>query len=270
MSTEEIVKDYLSHVRRYKAGAIALMLVALAGIFWTVEHDLFLGYVLCIVTIVVASVVERRQITKQFQAVGTILTRDCDPEKYRAVLELLMTHMRLKTDRTAIEVELARCDVADGRFSDALERLQNVDMFNKRNPRWFVVYQLRAQAAHELGDTTTRDAAMEDMAHCQRRWRKGSANRRIVDEGIALHELLFRPAETWSEGDAARVRERLSQAAAAEDNLARMRWTLCLAEYELAHDNKDKAHDLLASVEHCRMTALMRTRYEQMRGILEG
>ena len=86
---QETVATYVKRVRAIKAQSIALILANLVAMIWFVEEGHFALYLVCFVLLFAIVLIARVRMGALFLKLGEVVSQDCDPARYRTVLDVL-------------------------------------------------------------------------------------------------------------------------------------------------------------------------------------
>ena len=268
MSAQGTVAAYLKRLRSIKAQSIALVIANVVAMIWFIERGhvalYFFGFALLFAIVFIA----RMRMASLFVKLGEVVSQDCDPARYRAVLEALSARDRFGRSANAIAIELAYCDYLELDSAGALGRLGSVSFKRADNPRWFRVMQVEFLSRVDVGDLDGARATLSRLSAFRTSFKEGSRNRAVIDSQIADFTVLVRPPAERDVADAARMRERM---AAADYHQQRANWQLYLAEYELLHGSPEEAARLASDASLEPLTPRMeRLRAEVLSGLEVG
>lgn len=265
LDAQGTVAAYLKRLRSIKARAIALVIANVVAMIWFIERGhvalYFFGFALLFAIVLISRV----RMASLFVKMGEVVSQDCDPARYRAVLEVLSARDRFGRSANAIAIELAYCDYLELDSAGALRRLGSVSFKRPDNPRWFRVMQVEFLSRVDTGDLDGARDTLARLSAFRTAFKEGSRNRVVIDSQIADFTALVRPPAERDAADAARMRERM---AAADCHQQRANWQLYLAEYELLHGSADEAARLAADASLEPLTPRMeRLRAEVLSGL---
>ena len=238
LDAQETVATYVKRVRAIKAQSIALILANLVAMIWFVEEGHFALYLVCFVLLFAIVLIARARMASLFVKLSEVVSQDCDPARYRAVLDVLSARDRFARSANAIAIELAYCDYLELDSAGALSRLGSVSFKRPDNPRWFRVMQAEFLSRVDTGDLDGARDTLSRLSAFRTSFKEGSRNRAVIDSQIADFTVLVRPPAERDAADAARMRERM---ALADYHQQRANWQLYLAEYELLHGSPEEA-----------------------------
>ena len=242
LDAQETVATYVKRVRAIKAQSIALILANLVAMIWFVEEGRFALYLVCFVLLFAIVLIARVRMGALFLKLGEVVSQDCDPARYRAVLDVLSARDRFGRSANTIAIELAYCDYLELDSAGALRRLESVTFKRKDNLRWFRVLQIEFLSRVDLGDIEGARDTLARLSAFRQDFKQGSRNRASVDMQVADYAVLIRPPADRDAADAARMRERMMLA---DCHQQRANWQLYLAEYELVHGSPEEAARLV-------------------------
>ena len=227
LDAQETVATYVKRVRAIKAQSIALILANLVAMIWFVEEGHFALYLACFIFLLAIVLIARVRMGALFLKLGEVVSQDCDPARYRAVLDVLSARDRFGRSANTIAIELAYCDY-----------LESVTFKRKDNVRWFRAMQIEFLSRIDVGDLEGARDALSRLSAFRKNFKEDSRNRASADLQVADYAVLVRPPAERDAADAARMRERM---ALADCHQQRANWQLYLAEYELLHGSADQA-----------------------------
>ena len=268
MSAQETVDVYLGRLRSIKVQSVALIIANVVAMIWFIEKGhvalYFVGFALLFAIVFIARV----RMASLFVKLGEVVSQDCDPARYHAVLEALSARDRFGRSANTIAIELAYCDYLELDSAGALGRLGSVSFKRADNPRWFRVMQVEFLSRVDTGDLDGARATLSRLSAFRTSFKEGSRNRAVIDSQIADFTVLVRPPAERDVADAARMRERM---AAADYHQQRANWQLYLAEYELLHGSPEEAARLASDASLEPLTPRMeRLRAEVLSGLEVG
>jgi len=238
LDAQETVATYVKRVRAIKTRSIALILANLVAMIWFVEEGHFALYLVCFVLLFAIVLIARVRMGALFLKLGEVVSQDCDPARYRAVLDVLSARDRFGRSVNTIAIELAYCDYLELDSAGALRRLESVTFKRKDNVRWFRAMQIEFLSRIDVGDLEGARDALARLSAFRKNFKEGSRNRASADLQVADYAVLVRPPAERDAADAARMRERM---ALADCHQRRANWQLYLAEYELLHGSPEEA-----------------------------
>ena len=265
LDAQETVATYVKRVRAIKAQSIALILANLVAMIWFVEEGHFALYLVCFVLLFAIVLIARVRMGALFLKLGEVVSQDCDPARYRAVLDVLSARDRFGRSANTIAIELAYCDYLELDSAGALRRLESVTFKRKDNIRRFRAMQIEFLSRIDVGDLDGGRDTLSRLSAFRTSFKEGSRNRAVIDSQIADFTVLVRPPAERDAADAARMRERM---AAADCHQQRANWQLYLAEDELLHGSAEEAARLAADASLEPLTPRMeRLRAEVLSGL---
>lgn len=265
MGAQEAAAAYIKQVRLVKAQAIALVIASCAAMVWSVQSIHWVFYVLYFVALFAIVFISCVRITRLFIGLEELVSRDCNPTCYRAVLDALAARDRLGRSANAFAVELAYCDYLELDSASALRRLESVTFKRRDNPRWFRAMQIEFLSRVDLGDVDGARDSLARLSAFRQNFKEGSRNRALADDQVAGLAILLRPPHERDAADAAAMRERMLSAGCHQQ---RANWQLYLAEYELLHGSAEEAGHLASDVSLEPLTPRMeRLRAEVLSGL---
>lgn len=238
LDAQETVATYVKRVRAIKAQSIALILANLVAMIWFVEEGHFALYLVCFVLLFAIALIARVRMGVLFLKLGEVVSQDCDPARYRVVLDVLSARDRFGRSANTIAIELAYCDYLELDSAGALRRLESVTFKRRDNVRWFRAMQIEFLSRIDVGDFVGARDALARLSAFRKNFKEGSRNRASADLQVADYAVLVRPPAERDAADAARMRERM---ALADYHQQRANWQLYLAEYELLHGSPEEA-----------------------------
>ena len=142
MDAQGTATAYFKRVRAIKAQGIALILANLVAIIWFIEDGHFALYFVGFVLLFAIVLIARVRMGTLFLKLGEVVSQDCDPARYRAVLDAVPARDRFGRSVNSIAIELAYCDYLELDSAGALSRLESVTFKRKDNVRWFRAMQI--------------------------------------------------------------------------------------------------------------------------------
>ena len=238
MDTQATVTAYLKRLRAIKVQSIVLILTNLIAAIWFVEVGNLLLYGICFAFMFGIALVARVRMGTLFINLGEVVSQDCDPARYRAVLDVLAERDRFGRSVNTIAIERAYCDYLELDSVGALKRLESVTFKRKDNLRWFRALQIEFLGRIDVGDIESARDALARLSAFRQNFKEGSRNRVSADMQVADYAVLVRPPAERDAADAARMCERMMLA---DCHQQRVNWQLYLAEYELLHGSPEEA-----------------------------
>ncbi len=265
LDAQETAAAYVKRLRAIKAQSIALIIANLVAMIWFIEEGHFALYLVGFVLLFAIVVIARVRMGTLFLKLGEVVSQDCDPARYRAVLDVLAERDRFGRSANTIAIELAYCDYLELDSADALRRLESVTFKRKDNIRRFRAMQIEFLSRIDVGDLDGGRDTLSRLSAFRTSFKEGSRNRAVIDSQIADFTVLVRPPAERDAADAARMRESM---AAADCHQQRANWQLYLAEYELLHGSAEEAACLAADASLEPLTPRMeRLRAEVLSGL---
>ena len=243
MDKQQTVAAYLKRIRMIKAQSIALILVDLVAVIWFAEAGNLVLYLLGLVVVFVVAVAGRVRMGMRFLDLGKVVSQDCDPARYRAVLDVLAERDRLGRSASTIAIERAYCDYLELDSASALRRLGTVSLKRKDHLRRFRAKQIEFMSRVDLGDIAGARHALAQLSELRQAFKAGTRNRASADAQVADYAVLLRTPAERSASDAAHMRGRMAEAGCHQQ---RANWQLYLAEYELLHGSRGEAARLVS------------------------
>ena len=238
LDAQGTVAAYLKRLRSISVQLIVVLLANLVVMLWAVRLERYVLYLVALALTLVAAFVTRLRKVKLFTGLSEVVSQDCDPARYRAVLDVLSARDRFGRSANTIAIELAYCDYLELDSAGALRRLESVTFKRKDNVRWFRAMQIEFLSRIDVGDLEGARDALSRLSAFRKNFKEGSRNRASADLQVADYTVLVRPPAERDAADAARMRERM---ALADCHQQRANWQLYLAEYELLHGSADQA-----------------------------
>lgn len=265
MDARETATAYVKRVRAIKAQSIALILANLVAMIWFTEEGHFALYLVGFVLLFVIVLIARVRMSMLFLKLREVVSQDCDPVRYRVVLDVLSARDRFGRSANTIAIELAYCDYLELDGAGALRRLESATFKRKDNVRWFRAMQIEFLSRIDVGDLEGARDALARLSAFRKNFKEGSRNRASADLQVADYAVLVRPPAERDAADAARMRERM---ALADSHQQRANWQLYLAEYELLHGSPEEAGRLASDASLDPLTPRMeRLRAEVLAGL---
>ena len=238
LDAQETFAAYVKRVRAIKAQSIALIIANLVAMIWFIEEGHFALYLVGFVLLFAIVVIARVRMGTLFLKLGEVVSQDCDPARYRAVLDVLSARDRFGRSANTIAIELAYCDYLELDSAGALRRLESVGFKRASNPWWFRAMQVEFMARLDMGDIAGARGTLDRLSAFRKNFKEGARDRAFADEQLLDYDLLLRRPAERDAADAARMRERMMLATCHQQ---RANWQLYLAEYELLHGSADEA-----------------------------
>ena len=152
LDAQETFAAYVKRVRAIKAQSIALIIANLVAMIWFIEEGHFALYLVGFVLLFAIVVIARVRMGTLFLKLGEVVSQDCDPARYRAVLDVLSARDRFGRSANTIAIELAYCDYLELDSDGALRRLESVTFKRKDNVRWFRAMQIEFLSRVDAGN----------------------------------------------------------------------------------------------------------------------
>ena len=242
-TADEVYGAYWSRNRTLRICYIAVILGLAVIAIAAIGYDFWPVYALCMIGMIALWIAFSIVLNKRFAELMTILNQDCNVRMLRRVLELLGSRVRKNKTRMSLEVYLALCDYLEGDPMGALTRLAGVT-FKQKSSMWLMVYNVRALAANEIGDTATRDEAYTQMLQQLQAVRMPAAQKESFQRVLDGMRLRFMPHDRWTSADGELMRSMLAHE---DQHRQAVGWALLLAEYEMLHGEQAIARALLAA-----------------------
>lgn len=249
---EQIAAEHMAKGRRRKAVFLLeqAALIGLIILFMMGSSSGALFYILILASVAL-DIRYAMKGGKHFQNLSEILLADCDPVKYRRVMEIFLADKRNRRARSTLLLECALAEFHEDRPADALRHLQEVTYKSPKNPRWIRKYNVEALCRNAVGDFDGRNVCLQKLEQYRVSFQKAEKNRKIMDDLLLDLKVIFKPAGQWGAADAVWIRDRVTLA---DNRLDQSRWMVREAVYELLHGNREKAYDLLAENERGPLT----------------
>lgn len=150
MSTEKVVAQYKrTRLLSYALYSLAVLFALMSLTWYSVESITVFSLVVCILTAIIACYIAHNIGRYMMARYLEILRNDCDPYKFEA----LYSRMEANPDRpNPITFNICRAYYYEGRFQEALERLQQMGRPKESSVLYFQYYNLLACCYDELGD----------------------------------------------------------------------------------------------------------------------
>ena len=265
LDARETSAKYVGRLRSISVQLIVVLLANLVVMLWAVRLERYVLYLVALALTLVAAFVTRLRKVKLFTGLSEVVSQDCDPARYRAVLDVLSARDRFGRSANTIAIELAYCDYLELDSDGALRRLESVTFKRKDNVRWFRAMQIEFWSRVDAGDLEGARDALARLSAFRKNFKEDSRNRVVADAQVADYAVLVRPPVERDAADAARMRERM---ALADCHQQRANWQLYLAEYELLHGSPGEAARLASDASLEPLTPRMeRLRAEVLSGL---
>lgn len=238
MDAPETVDAYLKGIRSIKVQSIALLLADCAATIYFAETGQLVLYLLGLGLVFGIAIMGGVRAGRSFLRLGEVVSRDCDPARYRAVIDAIAERDRRGRSANVIAVERAYCDYLELDSVSALRRLDCVAFRRRGTFWWFRAMQVEFLSRLDLGDIDGARDALTRLSSFRRNYRNGTRHRASTETLLADYIVLLRGPDEWDAADAARMRERM---VLADCHQQRVNWQLHLAEYELLHGSREEA-----------------------------
>lgn len=267
MDARQTAAAYVKRLRMIKGQSIVLVFANLAAFILLADTGGLAASVLFLALLVAIVFINRVRISKVFAELGGVVSQDCDPARYRAVLDVLDARDRFGRSAGTIAIERAYCDYLELDSASALRRLGSVTFKRKDNPRWFRAMQIEFLSRLDLDDAEGARDTLARLSAFRQIFKEGSRNRAFADSQIGSFTILLRPPAERDVADAALMREHVVLASCHQQ---RANWQLYLAEYELLHGSAEEARRLAGDVSLHPLTPRMeRLRDEILAGLAD-
>lgn len=155
--------------------AVALAVIALkppaAGII----------YLALLASAVAISFLHRTRAINRFGSLHQICSLECDPAKYRVVMEALVASDAHDRSRSILATEQARGLYYQGESMRALQLLSQVRFKSPKNPCWLAVLSIETMCRHDVGDSAGESLALSRLDGLGRKASAGSALAKELD-----------------------------------------------------------------------------------------
>ncbi len=131
-------------------------------------------YLALLASAVAISFLHRTQAINRFGSLHQICSLECDPAKYRAVMEALVASDVHDRSHSILATEQARGLYYQGESMRALQLLSQVRFKSPKNPYWLAVLSIETMCRHDVGDSAGESLA---LSRC-RAWMSLGAKRR--------------------------------------------------------------------------------------------
>lgn len=243
LSGEETLAAYRRRIRRLRVLAIVGVLVFLAGalafIFWL---DSLFWYLLSLAGCIASAAWFWSRASLAFLGLADLVYLDCDPTRYRFVLERVGGRHGRGEGESLRTLELAYCDYLEGDAAGALARLQKVQFKKASNALWFRAMQVEAYARMELGDSVGLADTFARMHLFVDGMKPASRQRAVAADALAAMELQAVPESAWGEFELGRAQDHLARS---ERHIECAGWCIRLAAYGVAHGMARQARSIL-------------------------
>ena len=152
LDAQGTVAAYLKRLRSISVQLIVVLLANLVVMLWAVRLERYVLYLVALALTLVAAFVTRLRKVKLFTGLSEVVSQDCDPARYRAVLDVLSARDRFGRSANTIAIELAYCDYLELDSAGALRRLESVTFKRKDNVRWFRAMQIEFLSRVDAGN----------------------------------------------------------------------------------------------------------------------
>ncbi len=152
LDARESSAKYIGQLRSISVQLIVVLLANLVVMLWAVRLERYVLYLVALALTLVAAFVTRLRKVKLFTGLSEVVSQDCDPARYRAVLDVLSARDRFGRSANTIAIELAYCDYLELDSDGALRRLESVTFKRKDNVRWFRAMQIEFLSRVDAGN----------------------------------------------------------------------------------------------------------------------
>lgn len=243
LTCEETLSAYRRRLRGNKAAAIAGVLAFLAGNMVAIfVLDSLFWYLVSLAGIVACAIWYGGRASKLFLGLADIAYLDCDPARYRYVLEHSGGRFEGKQSRSLRQLELAYCDYLQNEPMVALERLQRVWFSKPSNPLWFRAMQVEAYSRMAVRDAEGLQQTFARMQTYIEGMRPATRSRALCEDALAAMKLQATPVESWGVYELGRAQDHLVRSSR---HIEYAGWYLRIASYGAANGMGDKARALL-------------------------
>ncbi len=238
MDAEETARAYFKEVSPVRAASVAVMAaMGIGAVLSALRHNM-VAYLAFLLGVLLVGMWYKRWAVQRFFELGGVVYEDCDPARYRIVLERIAEKEPLRRSEKTIQTELAYCDLLELDPDRALGRLGRIGFRSRRAPGWFRIYQIEFMCHMDRGDLGSARMVLDKMTAMAGLFKDGTPNRGAIEQRVRDFTLMIKPAAARDAFDAAYMRDR---AAMGETHQIRAEWQVILAEYELLHGSESEA-----------------------------
>ena len=222
-------------------------------------------YLALLASAIVISILHRTRATNRFSSLHQICNLECDPAKYRAVMEALAASDVHDRSRNILATEQARGLYYQGESMRALQLLSHVSFKSPKNPYWLAVLSIETMCRHDVGDSAGESLALSRLDELRQRAATGSALAKELDKLHARYRVILKDPATWTSQDAALIRNGVDHA---QSPLEYASWLLDECTWEQLHGDRTRALQIVASLDELKLTPLHKRRRDTLAAAL--
>lgn len=222
-------------------------------------------YLALLASAVAISFLHRTRAINRFGSLHQICSLECDPAKYRAVMEALVASDVHDRSRSILATEQARGLYYQGESMRALQLLSQVRFKSPKNPYWLAVLSIETMCRHDVGDSAGESLALSRLDEFGRKASAGSALAKELDKLHARYQVILKDPAAWTSQDAAFIRDGVDRA---QSPLEYASWLLDECTWEQFHGDRDRALQIIASLDELKLTPLHKRRRDALAAAL--
>lgn len=212
----------------------------------------------------------RRHSQACFSRLQDILSLDCDPAKYLAVLEELRKSRAFNRARSTLALECAVSHYYLNEIDSAIDCLQQVYFRSEHHPLWLKTYNLLVLCRLKQNNEDGVRQAMQSLREKCLWYNPNSPNGRAAKMLLDIMDLNQKSPQEWDENDKRLMKKNLSNTSSRLNKLA---WSLSLAEYEILHAagpaDLQSAQEYLKITEEGHVPPLLKKRADRIVSLLD-
>lgn len=222
-------------------------------------------YLALLAAAVAISLLHRARATARFSSLHQICSHECDPAKYRTVMEILVAADVHDRSRNILATEQARGLYYQNEPMRALQLLSQVSFKSPKNPYWLAVLSIEAMCRHAVGDSAGESLALSRLEELGRKAATGSNLAQELDKLKARYQVIFKDPAAWTPQDAAFIRDGIGRA---QSPLEYASWLLDECTWEQLHGDRTRARQIIAFLDEMRLTPLHKKRRDALASAL--
>lgn len=222
-------------------------------------------YLVLLAAAVAISLLHRTRATARFSSLHQICSHECDPAKYRAVMEILVAADAHDRSRSILATEQARGLYYQNEPMRALQLLSQVSFTSPKNPYWLAALSIEAMCRHAVGDSAGESLALSRLEELGRKASSGSALARELDKLKARYQVILKDPTAWTSQDAEFIRDGVGRA---QSPLEYASWLLDECTWEQLHGDPARARRIIASLDELRLVPLHKNRRDALAAAL--
>lgn len=222
-------------------------------------------YLALLASAVAISFLHRTRAINRFGSLHQICSLECDPAKYRAVMEALVASDAHDRSRSILATEQARGLYYQGESMRALQLLSQVRFKSPKNPYWLAVLSIETMCRRDVGDSAGESLALSRLDELGRKASAGSALAKELDGLHARYQVILKDPAAWTSQDAALIRDGVDRA---QSPLEYASWLLDECTWEQFHGDRTRALQIIASLDELKLTPLHKRRRDALAAAL--